>query len=80
MAQAAPELVAVEGVNTDTAASLMIAAGDNPERLKSEAAFANLCGVAPTLRLPPARRSAIDSTARATAMLTGPFTSSLSAV
>jgi transposase len=47
VAQAAPELVAVEGVNTDTAASLMIAAGDNPERLKSEAAFANLCGVAP---------------------------------
>jgi transposase len=31
----------------NTAASLLIAAGDNPERLKSEAAFAHLCGVAP---------------------------------
>jgi transposase len=32
---------------TDTAASLLIAAGDNPQRLRSEAAFAHLCGVAP---------------------------------
>ena len=47
VAEAAPELVAMEGVGTDTAASLLIAAGDNPERLKSEAAFAHLCGVAP---------------------------------
>jgi transposase len=47
VAQAAPELVAVEGVGTDTAASLLIAAGDNPERLRDEAAFAHLCGVAP---------------------------------
>lgn len=45
--EAAPELVAIDGVSTDTAASLLIAAGDNPERLKSEAAFAHLCGVAP---------------------------------
>jgi transposase len=37
----------VEGVSIDTAASLLIAAGDNPERLKSEAAFAHLCGAAP---------------------------------
>ena len=47
MAEAAPELVALEGVGTDTAASLLIAAGDNPERLKNEAAFAHLCGAAP---------------------------------
>src|SRR5215207_1459731 len=47
VAEAAPELVALEGVGTDTAASLLIAAGDNPERLKNEAAFAHLCGVAP---------------------------------
>ena len=46
VAETAPELVAVKGLGTDTA-SLMIAAGDNPERLKSEAAFAHLCGVAP---------------------------------
>ncbi len=43
----ASELVAVEGVGTDTAASLLIAAGDNPERLGDEAAFAHLCGAAP---------------------------------
>jgi transposase len=47
VSEAAPELVAVEGVGTDTAASLLIAAGDNPERLKNEAAFAQLCGAAP---------------------------------
>ena len=47
VSEAAPELVAVEGVGTDTAASLLIAAGDNPERLKDEAAFAHLCGAAP---------------------------------
>ena len=45
MAEAAPELVAMEGVGTDTAASLLIAAGDNPERLKSEAAFARRTSV-----------------------------------
>ena len=47
VAEAAPALVALRGVGTDTAASLLIAAGDNPERLKSEAAFAHLCGAAP---------------------------------
>ncbi len=47
VAEAAPELLAVEDVSTDTAASLLIATGDNPERIKNEAAFAHLCGVAP---------------------------------
>ncbi len=47
VAEAAPELMAVDGVSTDTAASLLITVGDNSERLNSEAAFANLCGVAP---------------------------------
>jgi transposase len=47
VAEAAPELMAVDGVSTDTAASVLITVGDNPERLNSEAAFANLCGVAP---------------------------------
>lgn len=47
VAEVAPELVAAEGVGTETAAVLLIAAGDNPERLKNEAAFAHLCGVAP---------------------------------
>lgn len=31
----------------DVAAKLLVAAGDNPDRLHSEAAFAHLCGVAP---------------------------------
>ena len=45
--EAAPELVALDGVGPDTAATLLIAAGDNPGRLRSEAAFAHLCGAAP---------------------------------
>jgi transposase len=47
VATAAPALVAVQGVGTQTAAVLLVAAGDNPERLRSEGAFAHLCGVAP---------------------------------
>jgi len=43
----APSLMEVYGVGTHTAAILLVAAGDNPHRLKSEAAFAHLCGVAP---------------------------------
>ncbi len=45
--RAAPSLLAVYGVGTYTAAILLVAAGDNPHRLTSEAAFAHLCGVAP---------------------------------
>ena len=45
--QAAPRLCAVWGVGPETAASLLVAAGDNPERLSSEASFAALCGVSP---------------------------------
>lgn len=44
---AAPRLLEVKGVGAHTAASLLIAAGDNPDRLRSEAAFANLCAAAP---------------------------------
>jgi transposase len=47
VAQAAPELVSLPGIGTDSAATLLIVAGDNPQRLGSEASFANLCGVAP---------------------------------
>jgi transposase len=45
VAQAAPELVSLPGIGTD--ATLLVVAGDNPQRLGSEASFANLCGVAP---------------------------------
>jgi transposase len=47
VAEAAPAVVAVKGIGTDSAAALLVTAGDNPERLRSEAAFAQLCGVAP---------------------------------
>jgi len=46
-AAAAPTLVELTGVGPDTAAALLIAAGDNPHRLHSEAAFAALCGTNP---------------------------------
>ena len=42
-----PELLDRFGVGPDTAAALVVAAGDNPERLHSEAAWAHLCGVSP---------------------------------
>jgi transposase len=45
--EAAPELIALKGLGPHTSAALLIAAGDNPERLRSESAFAHLCGVAP---------------------------------
>ncbi|MFE3474192.1 IS110 family transposase [Streptomyces cavourensis] len=44
---AGPELVALFGVGTETAGQLLVTAGDNAERLRSEAAFAALCGAAP---------------------------------
>ncbi|MFD8006248.1 transposase [Streptomyces mirabilis] len=43
--QHTPQLLKCYGVGPDTAAALLIAAGDNPERLRSEASFASLCGV-----------------------------------
>jgi len=47
VAQAAPELLALPGVGINHAATLLVVAGDNPERLNSEASFASLCGVSP---------------------------------
>jgi transposase len=43
----APELAAVTGVGTDVGTALLVAVGDNPDRLKGEATFAHLCGVSP---------------------------------
>ena len=40
-------VVGVEGCGTTTAAALVVAAGDNPGRLKGEAAFSMLCGASP---------------------------------
>jgi transposase len=47
VAKAAPQLTALTGVGTDHAATLLTVVGDNPQRLKSEASFASLCGVSP---------------------------------
>ena len=47
LVRTAPELLSRFGVGPDTAAALLVSAGDNPERLHSEAAWAHLCGVAP---------------------------------
>lgn len=43
----APHLLAVRGVGVTVAAQLLITAGGNPDRLRSEASFAALCGTAP---------------------------------
>ncbi|WP_458379771.1 IS110 family RNA-guided transposase [Streptomyces nigrescens] len=43
----APQLLAPVGIGPDTAVTLLITMGDNPERLGGEASFAALCGVSP---------------------------------
>jgi transposase len=46
-ARAAPRLRQLCGVGPEIAGALLVAAGDNPERLRSEAAFSMLCGASP---------------------------------
>ncbi len=43
----APALLELNGLGPDTAASLLVAAGENSDRLHSERSWAQLCGVAP---------------------------------
>ncbi|MFQ5968390.1 MAG: transposase [Acidimicrobiia bacterium] len=45
--QVAPSLLELHGIGPDNAASLLVTAGDKPQRIRSEGAWANLCGVAP---------------------------------
>lgn len=45
--QTAPALVEAFGIGPDIAGELLVAAGDNTDRIRSESAFAKLCGVAP---------------------------------
>jgi transposase len=45
--RAAPRLLARYGVGTETAGKLLVTAGDNPDRLHSDAALAALCGASP---------------------------------
>jgi transposase len=47
VAAAAPTLLELPGVGVEVAGQLLVTAGDNPGRLRSEGAFAQLCGVAP---------------------------------
>ena len=44
---AAPSLREAYGIGPDSAAEMMVVAGDNPARIRSEAAFAKLCGACP---------------------------------
>jgi transposase len=43
----APELVEAHGMGAGTAAEMLLLVGDNPERIRSEGAFAKLCGACP---------------------------------
>lgn len=43
----APALMKAPGISTGTIAEMLVVLGDNPERIRSEAAFAKLCGVCP---------------------------------
>ncbi len=45
--QTAPHLLHLHGVGNTTAAQILITAGGNPDRLRSESSFAALCGTAP---------------------------------
>ena len=47
LAATAPTTLAVFAMGPDTTAALLVTVGDNPDRLRSERAFAHLCGVAP---------------------------------
>ena len=73
IARTAPGLLAMQGVGTETAGQLLITAGDNPDRLASEASFAHLCAAAPCQLLPGAPTvtdSTVAETARPTARCT----------
>ncbi|WP_197058533.1 transposase [Modestobacter caceresii] len=44
---AAPQLLELVGVGFDIAAEVLVTAGDNTDRVRSEAAFAKMCGACP---------------------------------
>ena len=46
-ARAAPTMLATKGYGVITTATLLVTAGDNPGRIRTEASFAALCGAAP---------------------------------
>ena len=71
VADTAPELLALYGVGVDTAAILLVAAGDNPERLRNEPRGPT-CAASRRSTRPQARSSAAASTGAATAKRTTP--------
>jgi transposase len=70
-----PKLLAPIGIGPDCAAELLIAAGDNPDRLVSEGSFAALCGTSP-VEASLERPTDAGSTEEATDMRTRLSTSS----
>ena len=71
VAVTAPSLLEVHGVGVDTAAILLVAAGDNSERIRTEAAFAHLWG---PLRPRPGQARPTDGTASTSAATVTPTT------
>ncbi len=47
VAQTSRRLISLPAIGTHHAATLLVLAGDNPQRLANEASFASLCGVSP---------------------------------
>ncbi len=72
--QAAPALIAVKGLGPLTCAALLVAVGDNPQRMRSESAFAHLCGVAPV----PASSGKTSGTGLTAEVIDRPITPSTS--
>ena len=70
--ETSPTLRAGFGVGANVAAELLIVFGDNPERIRSVAAFAKLCGACPIPPRPGGRRGDIASTGVGTARPTPP--------
>ena len=56
----APSLLDLEGVGTENAGAMMVAVGENPERLRSEVSFATMRGVCP---IPASRAGKLNVTA-----------------
>jgi hypothetical protein len=71
----APQLLQRHGVGPDSAAALLITAGDNPDRMSSEASVAALWGVNP-IEASSGKPADAGSTAAATAAPTPPSTAS----
>lgn len=57
----APALIKRNAIGYESASQLLITAGDNPQRLRSESGFAALCGVSP-VPVSSGKRIVIDLT------------------